>query len=232
MSATPETTVGEIVTEDFRAAAVFHRFGIDYCCGGKRTVAEACRDRGIAADDLLAEVSRACARPDRDRPQYAEWEPESLIAHIVGTQHAYVRRSLSPIGAYLAKLVAVHGSRHRELSEIAQVFAGVTAEMRAHMMKEEAVLFPFILELASARSVSAVRLDRDSDPDDGGGTRIGGRRDGAHPRTERRLHAAGGRLHDLPRGAEGTGGIRTGSPHPRASREQRALPEGARSCGC
>ena len=132
-------------------AAVFHRFGIDYCCGGERTVAEACRDRGIAADDLLAEVTRACARPDRDRPQYAEWEPESLIAHIVGTHHAYVRRSLSPIGAYLAKLVAVHGSRHRELSEIAQVFAGVTAEMRAHMMKEEAVLFPFILELASAR---------------------------------------------------------------------------------
>lgn len=151
MSATRETTVGEIVAEDFRAAAVFHRFGIDYCCGGKRSVGEACRDRGVDPRTVLAEVTAACARPDPGQPQFGEWDPQALISHIVGNHHAYVRRSLPPINAFLAKLVSVHGSRHPELSQIAAIFADVTAEMRAHMMKEEQVLFPVILDLASAR---------------------------------------------------------------------------------
>lgn len=150
MSATRETPVGEIVAEDFRAAAVFHRFGIDYCCGGKRSVGDACRERGIDPGAVLAEVTSACSRPDPGQPQFGEWDPQALISHIVGNHHAYVRRALPPINAFLAKLLSVHGERHPELSEIAQVFAGVTAEMRSHMMKEEEILFPFILELASA----------------------------------------------------------------------------------
>jgi regulator of cell morphogenesis and NO signaling len=150
MSATRDTTVGDIVAEDFRAAAVFHRFGIDYCCGGKRSVAEACRQRGVDVNDVLANVIAACAEPNRNQPQFGDWDPQALISHIVGNHHAYVRRSLPPINAFLAKLVSVHGGRHPELSQIAALFADVTAEMRSHMMKEEEILFPYILELASA----------------------------------------------------------------------------------
>jgi regulator of cell morphogenesis and NO signaling len=150
MSGTPETTIGEIVADDFRAAAVFQRFGIDFCCGGKRSVADACRERGVPAGDVLREVTRACAQPDPGRPRFADWDAEALIAHIVGKHHAYVRGALPPISAFLTKLVSVHGERHPELTEIAQLFAAVTAEMRSHMMKEEQILFPFILELASA----------------------------------------------------------------------------------
>ena len=149
MSTTRETTVGEIVAEDFRAAAVFHRFGIDYCCGGKRSVADACRARGVDAGEVLAEVSRACSHADPGQPQFGEWDPEALIAHIVGRHHAYVRRSLPAIGAFLAKLVSVHGGRHPELREVAAVFERVADEMRSHMMKEEEILFPFIIELTT-----------------------------------------------------------------------------------
>lgn len=63
MHVTGETTVGEIVAGDFRAAAVFNQFGIDFCCGGKRTVATACSDRQVVFCLVVEALERACAAP-------------------------------------------------------------------------------------------------------------------------------------------------------------------------
>jgi regulator of cell morphogenesis and NO signaling len=150
MNATPGTTIGEIVSGDFRAAAVFQKYGIDFCCGGNRTVEDACRAKQIDATAVLTEVVRECAVADDAAPQYATWEPSALIAYIISTHHAYVRKALPAITAYTQKLSNVHGPNHPELREVERLFAGVATEMTSHMMKEERILFPFIVELQEA----------------------------------------------------------------------------------
>lgn len=145
-----DTSVGEVVARDFRAAAVFHRYGIDFCCGGKKTVAQACGDRGLRADVVLGDVEQACTGANADAPRFHEWDPDTLIAYIVGNHHAYVRRALPVITAHTQKVASAHGARHPELREVASLWANVAAEMTAHMAKEEVVLFPYIALAAAA----------------------------------------------------------------------------------
>ena len=150
MNATAETTIRDIVTEDYRAAAVFQQHGIDFCCGGNKTIDEACRGRGLNAAQVLSDVARACATPDTSGQQFGAWEPPALVDYIVTKPHGYVRQAMPTIAAYTRKLSSVHGPNHPELIEVERLFAGVVAEMTMHMMKEEQILFPFIVKLAEA----------------------------------------------------------------------------------
>jgi regulator of cell morphogenesis and NO signaling len=150
MQATGQSTVGEVVAADFRAAGVFQDYGIDFCCGGRRSVEEACRGRGVDVDAVLSAVTRACAQPDASAPRFAEWTPQTLIAFIVGNHHAYVRRVLPLLTGHTRKLADVHGSRHQELKEVAELTQAVADEMTSHMAKEEGVLFPYIVRLADS----------------------------------------------------------------------------------
>ena len=101
MTITAETTVGELVAADFRAAEVLSRFGIDFCCGGKRTLADACVARQLDPARVATEVSAACEGADRSAPRFTDWEPQALVAFIVGRHHAYVRRALPAVKSYL-----------------------------------------------------------------------------------------------------------------------------------
>ena len=148
------TTVGEVVAMDFRAAGVFEQFGIDFCCGGRRSIAEACR---VAAADPGA-VERALLglppRAEHDDDDVTRWPVDRLIDHILAVHHAYIRSALPAIARHLAKLVDVHGARHPELSRVAAAFDEMGRDLLQHMMKEERVLFPYIRELASAPGAS------------------------------------------------------------------------------
>src|SRR5213592_3388549 len=140
-------TVGGIVATDFRSAAVFERFGIDFCCGGRRSLDDACRS---AKADPAAVMSALDAMPssiDEDT-DVTRWGLDRLIAHIVSTHHAYIRSVLPAIGRYLTKLQDAHGTRHPELHRIGRVFAQVSADLTQHLLKEEQVLFPYVLDLA------------------------------------------------------------------------------------
>lgn len=149
-------TVGEIVATDFRAADVFERFGIDFCCGGRRSIAEACR--AAAADPSVVEraLQGLPPRADQDDDDVTRWPVDRLIDHILVVHHAYIRSALPTIARHLAKLVDVHGGRHPELSRVAAAFDEIDRDLRQHMMKEERVLFPYIRELASAPGMSRV----------------------------------------------------------------------------
>ena len=145
-----DTTIRDLVARDYRAAAVFERYGIDFCCGGHRTVQDVCTEKGVDPARVTAEVAEACADARTAPPDFASWNASALVAHIVGLHHAYVRRALPSIGAYTAKIAEVHGANHPELREVQQIFAGVTVEMTSHMAKEEQILFPFIDALQDA----------------------------------------------------------------------------------
>jgi regulator of cell morphogenesis and NO signaling len=142
------TTVGDIVATDFRTAGIFDRFGIDFCCGGRLSLADACRAATVDPDDVLRALD-ALAPPAAHDEEPPQWPADRLIDHIVSVHHAYVREALPLVGGYLAKLESVHGARHPELARVRAVFADVSSELMQHMMKEEHVLFPYIAELAA-----------------------------------------------------------------------------------
>ena len=152
-----QVTVGEIVASDFRTARVFEQFGIDFCCGGRQSIAEACES--AAVDPQIVERALRALPPvtEHDDGDVTRWSPDRLIEHILTTHHAYVRATLPSIGRQLAKLVEVHGQRHPELARIAALFEQVGSDLLQHMMKEERVLFPYIHEIASSQRSGPAR---------------------------------------------------------------------------
>jgi len=145
----PKRTVGEVVAADFRAAAVFEQFGIDFCCSGRRTLEDACR---AAAADPATVVHALEALPPalHTDDDVAQWPIPRLIDFIVSTHHTYVRSAMPTIMRHLTKLVEVHGSRHPELARVAAYFDQVVADLGQHMLKEEQVLFPYVRDLAES----------------------------------------------------------------------------------
>src|SRR5512133_3288889 len=100
------TTIRDIVADDFRAASVFQRHRIDFCCGGNRPIGEACREQGVDEAALVAELEAATAAPG-DVPRFNEWDLDFLAAYIVTTHHAYVRRAVATIGAHTQQVATV-----------------------------------------------------------------------------------------------------------------------------
>jgi regulator of cell morphogenesis and NO signaling len=142
-------TLGEIVATDFRAAAILERYGLDFCCRGNRTLEQSCRDAGVRADDVLEQLE-SIESSASDTAAFNEWPLPALADYIVSTHHAYVKDALPLLVAHATKIAKVHGRRHPELERVAQLVEQVAAEMTSHMMKEEQILFPHIVRLASA----------------------------------------------------------------------------------
>jgi regulator of cell morphogenesis and NO signaling len=143
-------TLGTIVANDYRAAAVLARFDLDFCCGGKRTLEEACRAKGIDPEQVAAQIHDELGSAPPGDGSDAAWDVDALVTHIVETHHQYVRTSAPRITAYLNKLVSVHGERHPELARVAEHFVDVGRELTSHMYKEEEILFPYIRALNAA----------------------------------------------------------------------------------
>lgn len=144
-------TVRDFVNSDFRAAAVFHKYGIDFCCGGGKTLSEVCRAKKLEESALVGEISRACASGDGAPPRFTEWQTDDLARYIVSRHHGYCREALPVIAAHTRKLATVHGPANPALVEIAEIFERVCEDMDTHMIKEERILFPYIERLAATR---------------------------------------------------------------------------------
>ncbi|MFT3685633.1 MAG: DUF542 domain-containing protein [Phycisphaerales bacterium] len=144
MNAVATTPVGEIVTHQPGAATLFGRFGIDFCCGGKRPLAEACAKAGVRLERMLEELAGIGPGPERT---WADATAAELVAHIQETHHEYLKRELPSLLLLLRKVADRHGGTHPELAELSSVFEMFAADMFEHMAKEEKVLFPAICEM-------------------------------------------------------------------------------------
>jgi regulator of cell morphogenesis and NO signaling len=147
MTFSATSTVGSIVADRPSAARIFERFGIDYCCGGRRPLQEACAAKGLDAravlDALAAETAGA-------RPDERDWSGVSLsdlADHIEQSHHAYLKRELPRLHAMSRKVAGVHGEAHPEYAELAREYEVFATDMLSHMNKEERVLFPWIRRL-------------------------------------------------------------------------------------
>lgn len=147
---TQERTVAELVLERPARSRVFESLGIDYCCGGKKSLEEACAKKKLAASEVIALLSAL----DRETVMDSPPDPGAmtlgdLIDHILEAHHAYLRRELPRLRAMLQKVERVHGDRDERLAAMLSVFEAFTLELNQHMMKEEEILFPAIARMES-----------------------------------------------------------------------------------
>ncbi|WP_058301264.1 iron-sulfur cluster repair di-iron protein [Gorillibacterium timonense] len=149
----PAQTLGEIVAAFPQAADVFKSLGLDFCCGGSKTLKEAAGSKGIEEAIVLAKLEEKhtdysqFGQPAKDwrNAPYAE-----LISEIVNTHHAYLLQELAPLEGYVAKIARVHGPAHPELIRVHELYRTMKAELEEHLVKEEEQLFPSILSYADS----------------------------------------------------------------------------------
>lgn len=143
-------TLREIATQRPAAVRVFEKYDLDYCCGGNRPLEQVCGERGLSPAALMEEVEAYARKAPGERDWTKAPLPE-LIGHIVTKHHVYLNNELPVIEQRMAKVLAKHGANHPDLlGRLADLFAGLKAELEVHLRKEEMILFPAIEELEAA----------------------------------------------------------------------------------
>ncbi len=146
---TGRTIVRELVGRYPATLKVFEEHGIDYCCGGNKSLADAAKESGAQLDSLLAALQAALeAAPTKAAKPQRDWYAaplNDLIEHIVDTHHAYMKTALPRVRDLLRKVLHAHGAAHGEmLNQVQALFAALDEEITAHLSKEENVLFPYL----------------------------------------------------------------------------------------
>lgn len=143
--------IKDIVASNFKTAAIFERYGIDFCCKGNRTLETACTEKGVVLKDITEEIASVYSMIDESGNNYNEWELDYLIMYIVNTHHKYLVRAIPEMSRHVEKIASVHGNKHSYLKELETHFNTISRELLDHMQKEELVLFPLIKSMVEAR---------------------------------------------------------------------------------
>lgn len=146
-----EATVGEIAAKDYRKAEVFKKMGIDFCCGGNKTLSEASREAGVSEQELNTALEQA-GQQAASAPDYNKWDIGFLSDYIIQTHHRYVKENAEIIYGLAHKVAQHHGSNHPELIPLADKTKAFLQDLMSHMAKEENILFPRIKKLQERQS--------------------------------------------------------------------------------
>ncbi|WP_028122306.1 iron-sulfur cluster repair di-iron protein [Epilithonimonas tenax] len=142
--------IGDIVAADFRTAAIFKKYGIDFCCKGGRTIEEACSPKSLDKDQIYADIENL-PKTDGNSIDFNSWPLDLLADYVEKTHHRYVEEKTPVLQQFLDKLCKVHGGAHPELFEIRDLFFASAQDLAAHMKKEELILFPFVKNMVKAK---------------------------------------------------------------------------------
>ncbi len=146
-------TVGDIVVRRPGLSRAFERAGIDYCCGGRKTLDEACREKGLNPQAFMTELERAVAPAGEEQTvDAAAMSLSELADHLEQTHHVYLHSELPRLEAMTEKVASVHGDKDARLLEVSQVFRGLADELSSHLMKEEQILFPMVRQLEASQN--------------------------------------------------------------------------------
>ncbi|HWI89822.1 MAG TPA: iron-sulfur cluster repair di-iron protein [Flavisolibacter sp.] len=143
-------TVGQIAAKDIRKAEVFRKLGIDFCCGGKKSLKQACEEKGLDLEAVESALTNANEAP-KVSENYDRWNPDFLADYIFNKHHQYYYDEAPIIAELLTKVVDHHGERFPELEEVYRLYVTLVQELNSHFAKEEKVLFPFIKTLVQAK---------------------------------------------------------------------------------
>ncbi len=142
--------IGDLVARCESLSGLFEKEGIDYCCGGRETLDDACRKKGIDVKQFLARLEEMSLEEGVATPSCSLTE---LIDHIETTHHQYLRSELPRLGELVKKVSSAHGEKDPRLREVAKAFFPMAEELLGHMLKEEQILFPMARELEVGESV-------------------------------------------------------------------------------
>lgn len=143
--------VGDLVAADYRLATVFKKYGIDFCCGGGKTLKAASEAKGIDLEVIEKELASAITQRDTSGlSDAARWSLDFLADYIVNVHHRYIRETIPVLREFTRRVAMVHGMGNPEVVEIARLFEELSVELEDHIAEEEQVLFPYIKELVAA----------------------------------------------------------------------------------
>lgn len=145
-------TLGEMVVADFRTASVFKKAGLDFCCGGKKSLEQACMEKNIDIKSVMSDLQSLESTTANQALNFKEWKLDFLSDYIVNTHHKYVYKTLPELMFYTKKIASVHGDHHPELKDVAKLFDQINTELLQHLKNEEEVLFPAIKEVLKSNS--------------------------------------------------------------------------------
>lgn len=159
---TADTMIGELVAAQPLLARLFERLGIDFCCGGKQTLAAACARRGLDLPSTISllEAAGAAFAAGPAEVDAGAMGLAALADHIETTHHAFLKTELPRLVEMAERVAYKHGWRDARLAEVAADVRALAEEMLSHMQKEERVLFPLVrqIEAGTARGVDAALL--------------------------------------------------------------------------
>lgn len=147
--------IGEIVGKDFRTAAIFKQNGIDFCCKGGRTIAEACLAKDLKPE-IIYEAIEALPNSEAGVIDFNVFPLDLLADYVEKTHHRYAEEKIPILEVFLEKLARVHGDRHPELLEIRNLFTDSVQDLERHFKKEEQVLFPFIRNMVKTKIMNSM----------------------------------------------------------------------------
>lgn len=139
-----QSSVGQFVVDRPSRGRILESLQIDYCCGGKRPLAEVCQEMGLDPDDVYRRLLEVEPEPSEAHKAWDRASLADLCNHIERTHHASLRDELPRLTVLTEKVARAHGQRRPELIELANVFASFRSEIEPHMIKEEQILFPMI----------------------------------------------------------------------------------------
>lgn len=156
--------VGEVVARNPALSRVFDAADIDYCCGGKKTLDEACREKGLDTQVFLATLEESAREPAGEPIDAAAMSLTELADHIEQTHHSYLRSAFPRLDEMTKKVASAHGARNPNLHQIRETFLALVAELSSHMMKEEEILFPMVRKLEASETAPAFRCGSLANP--------------------------------------------------------------------
>jgi regulator of cell morphogenesis and NO signaling len=145
-----QMTVRELALNEPGATRIFEKLKIDYCCGGRRTLAEACSVAGVKTEAVRKLLAEAGQEKSNETVDFQNGSLANLIAHILDKHHVFTKEEMERLTALTEKVCSVHGQNHPELLRVKSLFAKLCDDLRPHMFKEEQILFPYIIGLESA----------------------------------------------------------------------------------
>jgi regulator of cell morphogenesis and NO signaling len=153
---TIHTPINDFIAEDVRRTGVFEDLEIDSCCGGHRTLAVACAEKGIDPEAVLNQLLADALESDpvATVTEGMDGSLSEAVDHLLETHHKYLKEALPRLAALLDKVVDAHVARHPELTTVRELFSELRADLEPHLMKEEQVLFPMIKQIESSGSTA------------------------------------------------------------------------------
>ena len=139
-----DKTIAEIVSEDISKASVFKKYNLDFCCGGGKTVENACKKANIDVHNVIQDLINTTSNTNTPNLNFKDWKADFLVDYIVNVHHTYVKENLQVINEFAAKVANVHGQHAPETIEIDNLFTKLSNELISHLEKEETILFPAI----------------------------------------------------------------------------------------